>query len=185
MWINTTTDICFLCSQKMELAVSSELQASPRGLSGSYLPLMQINVWSPRAFTLLPLHFVVVCQPLEDKDTEVHVREEIDSHSEQRTHLDAKLPSGRSNTSALLQREVQPTEATFSFRAFEHPVLAVPTIKAPAKNLPCSVPFAQGCTPWPHGCLALAVPCLGCLLSPEHQLPWPAGLLVSFCPFTC
>ncbi|KAK2531486.1 hypothetical protein Q9233_005738 [Columba guinea] len=46
--------------RKMELAVSSELQASPRGLAGSYLPLMQINVWSPRAFTLLPLHFVVI-----------------------------------------------------------------------------------------------------------------------------
>lgn len=61
----------------MELAVSSELQASLRGLAGSYLLLMQINAWSLRAFTLLRLRFVVACQPLEEKDTEVHVREEI------------------------------------------------------------------------------------------------------------
>lgn len=29
-------------------------------------------------------------------------------------------------------------------------------------------------------CLALAAPSLGCLLSPEHKAPCPAGLLVSY-----
>lgn len=53
-----------------------------------------------------------------------------DSNSEQRTNLDAKLPSGRPNTSPLLQREVQPTKATLSLRAYGPPAFAVPTMQA-------------------------------------------------------
>lgn len=54
----------------------------------------------------------------------------IDSDSEQRTRLDAKLPSGRPKNSPLSQREVQPTKATLSLRAYGPPVLAVPTMQA-------------------------------------------------------
>jgi len=53
-----------------------------------------------------------------------------DSDAEQRTYLDAKLPSGRPNTSPLLQRKVQPTKATLRLRAQGPPVLAVPTMPA-------------------------------------------------------
>lgn len=109
-----------------------------------------------------------------------------DSDSEQRTHWDAKLPSGRPNTSPFLQREVQRTEVAVRLRAYGPPC-------------PCSAYHASCClldsfpallllprdahhAQW---CLALVVPSLGSFLSPEHQAPWPAGLLVSFCPFTC
>lgn len=168
----------------MELAVSSELQASSRGLAGSYLPLPQINVWSQRAFTLLLLHFVVACQALEEKDIEVHVREEIVIQSREHIWMLNCLQEGltplqlyRGRFSLLRLPSVLGHMDLLS--------LQCPPCKFLSKTLPCSAAFAQDCTWCPDGCLALAVPSLGCLLSPEHKVPWPAGLLVSFCPFTC
>lgn len=126
----------------MELAVLDEAHWE---LAGSCLPLPQINLHLGEF--LLSCYSILLLSISHGRKRiamEACVREDINFFvlflwSKERggsfrwqfreeTYMDPKLPSQRPNTSALLQREVQPTKATLSLRAYGPPVLVEHTV---------------------------------------------------------